>query len=561
MKIKYSLGKKIIKEKEIYPDSFLISNKKGDYLWVKDYPKSRYEGWFCRLSNNLYKIIESIEVEDKGDLLEIENRFSCIEKKWKNITETFYLQSNKNVFSYILSTEKQIKIFLDVRESYSSSPSAKFDTEERGDFLILKFDNGIYLAVKGKNKKIIEDKISRYYEYDKKRNSPPFNREVCFGISLYGKEFTFIVTQSKEEIYSLINQKYSEEALKNDEKDVSVMCAKKSLDNLIHEESPGVFAGLPWFFHFWQRDEAISLKSVVEINPEIGKKIIFRLLENYNEKGPRGVVNADAIGWIFQRINEFIYIFNSKEKSIIKNYLNKYIEESLWNSTKDSFAITKLYETWMDTLDRSGARIEIQAMRLNAYSLASVLSIRSKEREIYEKLEIELKQKTRDYFFDGTNLFDGYLPKEKKLDKKITPNIFIAAYIYPSLLTEKEWCTVFDNALKELWLDWGGVSSISIKDINFHKTHTGENPESYHQGDSWFFINNLTAIVLYHFNKKKYRKYIQKILDASEEEILWKGAIGCHTEVSSAESLDSNGCVNQAWSNAMYLEAKREIKY
>jgi glycogen debranching enzyme len=32
------------------------------------------------------------------------------------------------------------------------------------------------------------------------------------------------------------------------------------------------------------------------------------------------------------------------------------------------------------------------------------------------------------------------------------------------------------------------------------------------------------------------------------------GAVGCHGEVSSAEKLESKGCLNQAWSSAMYIE-------
>ncbi len=560
---KHSLNRRQKIEKNIYPDSFFLSNKKGDYLWMKDNPESRYEGWFCRLAENLYRVIESIAIDGKGDLVEVENKLNIIEKKWENVTETFYLSKNNNVFSYSLNKEKEINIFLDVRESYSSFPSDNFHIEESENFLLLSFENGLYLAVKGEKGVVVKKNTHRHYKYDEERNSPPSERNVCLGLSLYGKNFLFAIAQNKKDAISLIKKDYTPEDITSDKKDIATMCAKVSLDNLIceREGGEGVFAGFPWFFHFWQRDEAVSLKSVLDINPKIGKKIIFRLLENYNKKGPRGVINADATGWLFQRINELIYVFNSAEKTIIKNSLNKYIEKSLWNFTENGFAINKDHETWMDSIKRKGARIEMQAMRLNIYNLAINLSIRSKERKIYEDLEIELRQKTKDAFFDGRNLYDGYLPKEKVQEKMITPNIFIAAYVYPSLLSKNEWCTVFDNALKELWLEWGGLSTISINNQNFHKNHTGENPTSYHQGDSWFFINNLTAIVLYNFDRKKYRKYIQKILNASEEEILWRGAIGCHSEVSSAEKLESRGCVNQAWSSAMFLEAKREIKY
>jgi len=64
----------------------------------------------------------------------------------------------------------------------------------------------------------------------------------------------------------------------------------------------------------------------------------------------------------------------------------------------------------------------------------------------------------------------------------------------------------------------------------FISEHTGENNESYHNGDSWFWINNLAAICLYRLDRKKYKKYIDKIIEASTKEILWQGAIGHHAE-------------------------------
>jgi glycogen debranching enzyme len=88
---------------------------------------------------------------------------------------------------------------------------------------------------------------------------------------------------------------------------------------------------------------------------------------------------------------------------------------------------------------------------------------------------------------------------------------------------------------------------------------TGENVKSYHRGDSWFWINNLAALMLNRINKYKFIDKIRKILDASTEEILWKGCIGCHSEISPARELSGKGCFNQAWSNAMYAELIDEV--
>ncbi|MBI2654930.1 hypothetical protein HYX06_00710 [Candidatus Woesearchaeota archaeon] len=60
-------------------------------------------------------------------------------------------------------------------------------------------------------------------------------------------------------------------------------------------------------------------------------------------------------------------------------------------------------------------------------------------------------------------------------------------------------------------------------------------------------------------NRKKFQKQIQKIIDASTEDILWKGCVGCASELSSAKELSSQGCFSQAWSNAMYMEMIEQI--
>ena len=113
--------------------------------------------------------------------------------------------------------------------------------------------------------------------------------------------------------------------------------------------------------------------------------------------------------------------------------------------------------------------------------------------------------------------------------------------------------------MKKLWLPWGGISSVDKRSPLFHKLHTGEISDSYHNGDSWFWINNLTAIVLHRFGKKKYSFYINKIAEASSKEILKMGAIGHHAELSDAQKLSSKGCLSQAWSAALFVELMFEL--
>jgi len=418
-----------------------------------------------------------------------------------------------------------------------------------------------------------------------------------------------IKSREKERFFDIlkadsVKKIISSKSISNDIK-VAYVNAINSLNNLIVENKNnyGIFAGLPWFFQFWSRDSLVSLKSAYKLNKQLGKKIIFRYLNSINNNGrllnPVGQHNsknlgsADAHGWLFFRCKEIAecmeknkQIINSIKNSIrlikenknsnfqrIKEYLKNCnliirkkenechhfiyeIENSLEKSlngllkfhTKDSFEVNGKLETWMDTEFesdlREGVRIEVQALRLNMYKLMFELTQNNKYK-IFENL---LKNKIRQKFWNGKALADGLN------DFTIRPNIFIAAYTYPELLTNKEWEICFYNALKALWLDWGGLATIDKNNPLFTNESTGENIKSYHRGDSWFWINNLAALVLNRINKNKFQKYIKKIIEASTEDILWKGCIGCHAELSDAKELTSKGCFNQAWSNAMFIE-------
>jgi len=166
----------------------------------------------------------------------------------------------------------------------------------------------------------------------------------------------------------------------------------------------------------------------------------------------------------------------------------------------------------------------------------------------YKNLLSQTLSKARETFFKGGILWDG------ENDSSIRPNIFLAHYIFPDLLSKKEWRTVFQNSLESLWLEWGGISTIDKKNALFCHFYTGQNNKSYHRGDSWFFVNNIAAISLHKIDPSFFREYIQKILGASLEDNLFNGFIGHSSELSSSARQDASGCWCQSWSNATLVE-------
>ncbi|MBR9705796.1 hypothetical protein GOV14_02055 [Candidatus Pacearchaeota archaeon] len=265
------------------------------------------------------------------------------------------------------------------------------------------------------------------------------------------------------------------------------------------------------------------------------------------------------MGWHFKRWYDLINKLHKKQllekyfsKGDIKKIVNKlrvFLKLEMNNHVNDKFVNSNPKETWMDSIDRAGVNIEMQALQLSMYKLIFGIT----RNPLYKEMENELKSKVKEEFWNGKYL------KDNLSEPTIRPNVFIAAYVYPDLLTVKEWESCFENVLPKLWLKWGGLATIDKSSPDFNESYSGENPKSYHNGDSWFWINNLAAVVLLRVNKKKFKKYIDKIVKASTTDILWSGMIGHHSELSSAKELRSEGCLCQAWSSALYIELMDEL--
>ncbi len=463
------------------------------------------------------------------------------------------------------------------------------------------FKRFVYSALRLKGKTFV-------FSASKNKNSAIKESEFVFsnlnGLKQKEREHFFNMLKNENIKKIITNDKISKETR------LAYVSAANSLNNLVVEEknNHGLFAGLPWFFQFWARDALISLKALSKINKNFSEKMLLSYLENVNEEGrlpnligehsSKFLGSADAAGWLFVRCGHLVDQISKDKETIssiknsmhwikqsrmasaknirayikkcnsiigkkeneyykllygIENSLDKSISRLLKSHTKDSFDFNGPKETWMDTDfggdSRTGARIELQALRLAMYKLAFDLTQNHK----YKVLENTLKIKVMQKFWSGKILADGLN------DWTIRPNIFIAAYVYSELLSQKEWEACFENSLEALWLDWGGLATLDKKNNLFAECHTGEDQRSYHRGDSWFWLNNLAAMQLNKNNNKKFQRYIKKIVNAGTEEILWKGCAGCASELSSAKELTSQGCFSQAWSSAMYIEMIDEI--
>ncbi|MEM4266618.1 MAG: amylo-alpha-1,6-glucosidase [Candidatus Nanoarchaeia archaeon] len=579
----HKLRKDII-EKDVDDAHFLLTNKKGGYVYFSNNPVSKYQGVFFNHKFRMFKTIDNINLP--VPVTKVINKFCSVVRERGIVTEEFFMPHNFDSFVYTVANyDDFVTVDLDCRESYEGEGLGRIYNiyPEQGK-LVVEFIKGnsyrFFLVVGGfVGFENIRHWKQVFYPLDQKRNSDA-HRYVYSAFKLKGSRFVFSFSMDKykamkECSYVLNNyrklMKKQERSLiyktsvKSKELRMAYNACLNSLNSLLVniDDKFGLFAGLPWFFQIWSRDEMVSLKAlskIINVKPIVDRTLASILPDGSlpNRFPPSSLESADSIGWFYCRVGKPLRI-----KEVAQAQLKYH--------TKDAFAINGPLDTWMDTVERPGARIEIQAIRLLIYKLLGNVKIwkdvhrteldeegayvKEQKREVSGKeLERELRDKVKERFWNRIILFDGLN------DQTIRPNIFIAAYIYPDLLSKKEWVFCFRNALPRLWNEWGGLATIDKYSPSFVDTYTGETNLSYHNGDSWFWLNNMAALLMFKYDRAKFKPYIEKILEASTHEILYSGMVGHHAELSSSRSLDSNGCLAQAWSSALFVELVDAMK-
>lgn len=600
MKITHSIGNNSI-SKDVKKDvNFMLTDKAGSFASFSSFPMSKYNGFFVYENGDMFKILDWIKVDQWELVRELSNNFTSVERKRGGFTEGFFMPKNKSCLVYEVSEEKDIEVVFDIRRIFDFDEwGREYAISVKKNMAVVEFtkkkegikDFKMYAVVIGnKDLEMKNDWIEHYYGMSERRKDPPYHWHVFYGLKMKGSKLAISASSSRRKAIKRAKEVFSNtlDMLKEDKKEFEKSCPKKlsseadfagvcalnSLGNLT-AAGEGLFAGLPWFSQFWIRDESISLNALIGLERyELVKDIIMKCTETIGFDGRAPAVrkgglqfkvlnSADGLGWTFRRLQDLIDALESGNK--LKRYLPKKDLEKLKKRledcisllirfhTRDNLAFNNELETWMDTMadgdNRRGARIEVQALRLSMYRLMYEFT----DDMQYKNYELRMKKAVVKNFWNRSFLADGLD------DFTIRPNIFLAAYIYPDILHKSGWRECFRNVLPSLWLRWGGLSSIDKKNRLFCHLHTGFDVRSYHRGDSWFWVNNIAAIVMNRTDKKAFKKYITKILEASVDNILWKGCVGCASELSSADELTAEGCWNQAWSNATFLELIDEL--
>lgn len=579
-------GQKGLFSKENGKTSFLLtSNKSWLSLGVPN--TSAYQGWVILQDSEPHKIIDSINFDRKADKLIINKNSATINRG--SSSETYRITENSIQVS-IRGYEGKVRIDFDCRHVHDFRDTGRnYTTEIDAHKAIIHYTkyedqtNTIreyerWIAIHGLSQlHAIEKWDKRTYPYDASRNikNEFYVYEAIEGRVFDSAEIVICYGSSREEaVRKLSEHKINTQISQSDENAEQIAIQSLRQLTIIHpvrHEGHAIIAGIPWFTQVWSRDELVSVGGYIA-NREyhLAKEILQRYTKNMkdgvlpNRDPPSELASADSTGWLCLRWHQLVkklqaekilseYITNSELETLSEQLES--VAENIIKKTENKLIENGPLETWMDTSDsswqdkRDGARIEIQALALA--SLEAVRYVRmmlAKNTKDIDECIHSYRERVRNAFFHDGILSDG------SADATQRPNIFIAYYAYPALLSKEQWIASFENALKELWLSWGGLASISTKSDLFQNEHTGIDNRSYHRGDSWYWINNIAAMCLREVDSQKFSKYIDEIQNASIKEMLYSGFAGHCAEISSAKELTSKGCLAQAWSAGTLVE-------
>jgi hypothetical protein len=522
---------------------FNSEKKLGIYLPLGDAYLSlnNFASKYFGLNFKEYKILDFNNVFSLDNVTIKEN-----EVKIDGITLSF--NGNK------LSIDKFIPLLIDLRHLYDYNPfNRKIDIKYLNDEITIDSNNTpLKLKLKGDLKKIDKNEleklkikkiidnfsfdgkhywIERVYEFDRRRGEKKefYNWYVLFLGYFKGViEFNFSFKDKKEEFYSL-----SKEFLTKINKisNTYIRLAFKILARNLMDKK----VGRPWFFQEWKRDKLISLRAFYILGE---KKFVRNLLLNYftkalevNKKNKLFLeFKTDEFGLLLNKIVEFWDLFDEKQKEIIKEKISSFdFNAPIYNRKGD---------TWMDSINREGISIEIQALFHKFFSFFE------KEFKEFSYLKKIIEKTVKDMIINDF-IIDGLERYE------IRPNFLLAWYFNEELAEKLSFNKYLNNNLDQLFLNWGGITSLSKCHPLHYKEHTGIDSKSYHNGDSWYFINNITALILLKQNEIE-KAY--KIINASLNDLFLDFFTGAHSEISSAKKQEGFGCFDQLWSNATLLE-------
>lgn len=314
--------------------------------------------------------------------------------------------------------------------------------------------------------------------------------------------------------------------------------ASVSLNSMLHQSSLGtcMFAGYPWFLEFWGRDVFWSLFAMVDLGEYGVVKDCVRTMAKFQKKNMPCTVNLDGnvlyhgadVDPLFLYLMDY-YKACSGDRSIGRE-LKASVDKSLASlRERNGFVLHQPHETWMDTVERKGTAIEIQAL------WAKALEARN------PKLSGKLRKVLASSFWNSHDSFPFDAAGEKESSDALTINCAVPLMF--RMLPEDKASVALDRINADFKTRWG-VRTRAPQDEEY-------SPGTYHKGSAWGLATGWAAAANFANSRPS---------DGAELLETMAGELGRNGVGSMSECLDSEtgellGCTAQAGSAALFIHA------
>ncbi len=305
--------------------------------------------------------------------------------------------------------------------------------------------------------------------------------------------------------------------------------AQKSGHKGFFQEKRGFFAGIPWFLQVWGRDSGFVIPAYTDMKKYKWSRNALEILASYEKNGriPNYIeneINYNSIdaGALFVIACEH-YVKKSSDREFAKKMENTI--NNILNSQEYGLIKSNAKETWMDSENREGYNIDVQAVWAAAYSAGYRLY---GKKEWGGKYEFLRKKINKDFW-------DGEYFRDNLENNKRTANPVFSLFFGLIDKIKAEKC--FEILEGEEFLTPRGLRSVSKKDSSY-------NPASYHNGMVWGLLTGMLAYAERLYGRREKAKEILRIIKNN------KGlrCVGGIDEVYDGETGEPRGCCSQAWS-------------
>ncbi|MCA9380408.1 glycogen debranching enzyme family protein [Candidatus Dojkabacteria bacterium] len=352
----------------------------------------------------------------------------------------------------------------------------------------------------------------------------------------------------------------------------------------------GIIAGYHWFDE-WARDTFISLHGLAlsQKDFDFAKKIFLEWGKSFqdgmlpNRLFINKIMNSvDGMFWFVIRLYEYTQLTSDYDtaKSLLPEIEEIYTSilqgKNKLHITDDGFLYDESANearTWMDALvdgqpvtNRSGCAVEIQALWYNYIRILIILKEKFEDRTHLNQLKdlkVRIEKNFEENYWNNSSncLYD--VINTDKIDKSIRPNQIIPLYLPFKILSSKRSKMILATIELKL-LTEVGLRTLSRDDEKYIGDYTGNQKQrdfSYHQGTIWTYLLGfylISYLKTYNFSSSSV-KYVEEKLKSFAESIQSKN-LKYVPEIFSADLVEPNGCLLQAWSVATLLETIYYLK-